>query len=261
MTSVYDQMQSKEIFHLEFLRFLSGKVKTKYFSLKGGANLRFFFRSIRYSEDMDLDVSGVGVTALKDIVMKIFQAPYFQDSLTQFGIERVVPPDIIKAKQTETTQRFKIHLITFAGEDLFTKVEFSRRGFKGNIVVQPVSNAVLRSYKLSPLVVPHYDIQSSAMQKIEALAARAVIQARDIFDLYILSSQFDSVQLKEIKIKSSRLTKAHENVFEVNFEKFRDTVISYFSAEDQAVYNSASLWDEIKLKVSGFIEELRRVNA
>ena len=100
MTSVYDQMQSKEIFHLEFLRFLSGKVKTKYFSLKGGANLRFFFQSIRYSEDMDLDVSGVGMTALKDIVMKIFQAPYFQDSLTQFGIERVVPPDIIKAKQT-----------------------------------------------------------------------------------------------------------------------------------------------------------------
>jgi len=261
MVPVYNQLQLREIFHLEFLRFFSGKVKTKYFSLKGGANLRFFFRSIRYSEDMDLDIYGVGVTALKDIVMKIFQAPYFQDSLTQFGIERIILPDIIRAKQTETTQRFKIHLITFAGEDLFTKVEFSRRGFKGNIVVQSVSNGVLRPYKLPPLLVPHYDIQSSAIQKIEALASRAVIQARDIFDLYILSSQFEPVRLKEIKIKNSRLTKAYENIFEVSSKRFRDTVISYFSAEAQAVYNSEALWDEIKLKVSDFIEELRRVNA
>jgi len=261
MAQVYNQLQLREIFHLEFLRFLSRKVKTKYYSVKGGSNLRFFFRSIRYSEDMDLDVSGVEVTALKDIVMKILQTPYFQESFKQFGIERVILPDMTRAKQTETTQRFKIHLITFAGEDLFTKVEFSRRGFKGKSIVQPVSNAVLRAYKLPPLLAPHYDIQSSAMQKIDALAARAVIQARDIFDLYILSSQFDPARLKEIKIENTRLTKAYENIFEVSFERFRDTVISYFSAEDQAIYNSDSLWDEIKLKVSDFIDELRGINA
>lgn len=254
----YNSLELTEVFHLEFLRWLGRKMKVKYYALKRGVNLRFYFNSSRYSEDMDLDVQGVGVKCLKDIVMKILQAPSFQDTLKPFGVEQVMPPDIARAKQTETTQRFKIHLITSAGEDLFTKVEFSRRGFKGKVVVQSVSDIILRVYKLSPLLVPHYALQSAIMQKIEALATRSAIQARDIFDLYILSSQYESPKTKEIKINNAKLTKAYENVFEISFEQFRDTVIFYLSCEDQAIYNSPPLWDEIKLKVSTLIEELER---
>ncbi|MFH1782415.1 MAG: nucleotidyl transferase AbiEii/AbiGii toxin family protein [Candidatus Omnitrophota bacterium] len=168
----YNALQLRELFHLEFLRWFGRKVKAEFYALKGGVNLRFFFNSFRYSEDMDLDIKGVEVDILKDVVMKILQALSFQDTLKPFGIERVVPPNISKAKQTETTQRFKIHLITYAGEDLFTKVEFSRRGFKGKAVVQPASDAILRAYKLAPLLLPHYDIQSAVLQKIEALTDR-----------------------------------------------------------------------------------------
>lgn len=255
---VYDPLQLRELFHLEFLRWFGRKVKAGFYALKGGTNLRFFFNSFRYSEDMDLDIQGVEVNILKDVVMKILHALSFQDTLKPFGIERVVPPNIIRAKQTEVTQRFKIHLITYAGEDLFTKVEFSRRGFKGRVVVQPVSDAVLRVYKLAPLLLPHYDIQSTVMQKIGALTGRSVIQARDIFDLYILSSQYESLSLKETKVKKSKLTKAYENTFTVNFEQFRDTVISYLSPEEQTAYNSPLLWDEVRLKVGNFLEELQK---
>lgn len=256
---MYNSLELREIFHIEFLRWLGRKVKLKYYAIKGGTNLRFYFNSSRYSEDMDLDIYGVGIEALKDIVMKILQTPSFQDTFKPFGIEEVVPPDIARAKQTKNTpQRFKIHLITFAREDLFTKVEFSRRGLKGKAVIQPVSDTILRVYKLPPLITPHYDIQSAIMQKIGALATRSVIQARDIFDLYILSSQHKPAKTKEMKTNGAKLTKAYENVFEISFEQFRDTVISYLSADDQAVYNSSALWDEIKLKVANFIDELRR---
>ena len=255
---VYDSLQLREIFHLEFVRWLGRKIKPEHYAVKGGTNLRFFFRSFRYSEDMDLDIKDVGVIVLKDIVMKILQSSSFQDGLTPFGVERVVPPDISRAKQTQTTQRFKIHLITSAGEDLFTKVEFSRRGFKGRVIVQPVPNPILRVYKLPPLLMAHYDIQSAAMQKVEALASRAVIQARDIFDLYVLSSQFEPANAKEIKINNTHLAKAYENLLEVSFEQFRDTVIFYLSTEDQTIYNSSSSWDEVKLKTANFIDELRR---
>ena len=255
---VYNSLQLREVFHLEFLRWLGRKMKAKYYAVKGGANLRFFFNSFRYSEDMDLDVYGLEVDVIKDIVMKILQTPSFQDTFKPFGVERVVPPDITRAKQTETTQRFKIHLITSAEEDLFTKIEFSRRGFEGKVVVQSVSNLILRAYKLPPLLVAHYDIQSAIMQKIKALATRSVIQARDIFDLYILSSQYKPLEGPwEIKTNDAKLIKAYQNVFEVSFEQFRDTVISYLSTEDQTVYNSSSLWDEIKLKAANFIDELR----
>jgi len=253
---VYNQLQLRELFHLEFLRWFTRSIKAKFYALKGGSNLRFFYKSIRYSEDMDLDIQGVEVDVLKDAVMKILQNASFQGMFKAFGCERVVAPDISKAKQTQTTQRFKAHLITSAGEDLFTKIEFSRRGFKGKAVVQPVSDLILRSYKLPPLLVPHYDAQSTTMQKIDALVGRSAIQARDVFDLYILSSQCEPLELKDAA-SNARLEEAHENVFEVSFEQFRDTVVSYLSLDDQSVYNSSSSWDEIKLKAANFIEQLR----
>jgi len=257
--SAYDSLQIREIFHLEFLRYLGKKVKTQNYALKGGVNLRFFFNSFRYSEDMDLDVRGEHVNALRDIVMKILQAPSLLDALESFGIEKIVPPDMVKAKQTETTQRFKIHLITASSEDLFTKIEFSRRGFKGKVAVQPVSEVVLRQYKMPPLLLPHYEISSAIAQKIEALANRKEIQARDIFDIYVLSSQYKEEEIP--RLEKNIFPKARQNVFAVEFEQFRDTVLSYLSASDQAVYNTASSWDEIKLKVVSSIEELRKKNA
>lgn len=255
---MYNPLQIRELFHLEFLRWFDRKVKVGSYVLKGGTNLRFFFNSLRYSEDMDLDIQGVQINLLKSIVMKILQAVSFQDVLRPFGVERVVPPDIGRAKQTETTQRFKIHLITYAEEELFTKVEFSRRGFAGKIVVQPVSNTILREYKLAPLLVPHYDVQSTIMQKIGALAGRSVIQARDVFDLYILHSQYDPHKMIKTEIKAVVLKKAYENMFAINFEQFRDTVLVYLSPEEQVVYNSFPLWDEIRLKVGNFIDELQK---
>jgi len=252
----YNSLQLREIFHLEFLRWLGKKIKAENYILKGGVNLRFFFNSFRYSQDLDLDISGIRVDILKDIVMKILQSPSFQDTLKSFGVERVVHPDISKAKQTETTQRFKIHLITASGEDLFTKVEFSRRGFKGKVVVQAVSDVILRAYKMPPLLAPHYEIRSAIMQKIEALAARSVIQARDVFDLFILTPQYNDV-VTNIPV-SNKLTKAYDNIFEINFEQFRDTVLVYLAPEDRATYEKMASWDEIKLKVSSFIDELRK---
>ncbi|MCX5643056.1 MAG: nucleotidyl transferase AbiEii/AbiGii toxin family protein [Candidatus Omnitrophica bacterium] len=160
-------LQFREIFHLEFLRRFAREIKRGQYALKGGSNLRFFFNSVRYSEDMDLDINGIEVAILKETVLKILGTSSFQEILRPFGIKRIVPPDIRRAKQTQTTQRFKVHLITNSGEDLFTKVEFSRRGIKGNVFVEPVSNIILREYKLPPLMVSHYDISSAIKQKIE----------------------------------------------------------------------------------------------
>lgn len=263
--NTYNPLQLREIFHLEFLRWLGKKIKAENYALKGGVNLRFFFNSFRYSEDMDLDILGIKVDVLKDTVMKILGTLSFQDAINPFGIKKIVPPDISKAKQTETTQRFKIHLLTSNGEDLFTQVEFSRRGFRGKVVVQSVPDVILRAYKMPPLLVAHYEIQSTTAQKIGALAARKVIQARDIFDLYILSSQYNYIEfrgtekLQDIKIPAiDKLKKAHDNIFEISFEQFRDTVLSYLAPEDQSVYGKADRWDEIKLKVANFIDELRK---
>ena len=204
---------------------------------------------------MDLDIEGVRIERVKKTVMEILSARGFSDNLKSFGIDKIVPPDITKAKQTETTQRFKIHLLTASGEDLFTKVEFSRRGIKGNSLVESVSTSILRSYKMAPLLVSHYDVSSAATQKIQALAQRFVLQARDIFDLFVLSSQYADVQPKFFSLSKTVLKTAYENIFLVSFPQFRDTVVAYLGVEDQKTYSSQAVWDEIKLKAAHFVEE------
>lgn len=259
---MFNSLQQREIFHLEFLRWFSRKAKAKYYALKGGVNMRFFFSSLRYSEDMDIDVSDLGVEVLQEVVLGILLTQAFRRIFESHGIENIIAPDITKAKQTEITQRFKIHLITFAGEDLFTKIEFSRRGLKKGIIVQSVSDHILRSYKLTPLLIPHYNIKSTIIQKIDAIASRSVTQARDIYDLYILNSQFVGTEITESEIiEKDKFKKAYNNLFAVTFEQFRDSVISYLPPEEQIIYNKDSSWDEVRLKAANLIGEFRSEHA
>ena len=252
---LYDNLQIREVFHIEFLKNFTKKIKPSFYAVKGGVNMRLFFDSVRYSEDMDLDINKISVYALRDTVMKIIGSSTFLTELKSFGVEKVLPPDITKAKQTETTQRFKIHLITHQGEDLFTKIEFSRRRSSGNTVVELIQEKVLRRYGMSPLIVSHYDAETAVNQKIGALANRKAVQARDIFDIYILSTQVVPNKKGRLKVTQEIRKVAGENVFSVSFHRFRDTVLNYFSEEDRAVYENKELWDEIRLKVNGFICE------
>src|SRR5260370_39275203 len=50
------EKQAIELFHLLFLQQLGTRADKGLYALKGGCNLRFFFRSIRDSDDLDLDV-------------------------------------------------------------------------------------------------------------------------------------------------------------------------------------------------------------
>ena len=259
---IYSDLQIREIFHLEFLRYFGRKIKPSLYVLKGGVNLRLFFNNIRYSEDMDLDVSGAEVHVIKDCVMDILKMRYFQENLKPFGIKNILPPAIERAKQTETTQRFKIHLINSADMDLFTKIEFSRRGMTGEMDVNSPSESLLRTYKITPVLIPHYNIYAAMRQKICALAGRPIVQARDIFDIYILSSQLDPDKAKkEVSVPKNMFLKAREHIFDIKFEEFRDTVISYLSTEDRAVYNNSASWEEICLKAASFLEQLEKKHA
>lgn len=219
--------------------------------------MRFFFGSIRYSEDMDLDLAEVRVDVIQDIVLQILKSQNFIDNLRPYSIQSISVPDMVKAKQTETTQRFKMHLITFAGEDLFTKVEFSRRGLKDGIMASAVPGSILRDYKLIPIIVPHYNAMAATLQKISALASRPAVQARDIFDLYILNPKLNDPEINSLKTpEKEKLERAYKNLFSVTFGQFRDSVVSFLSPDEQTSYSSSLFWDEIKLKVANLLEQL-----
>jgi len=256
LSTSYGHLEFREIFHLEFLRRLGGKLDPKVFCIKGGGNLRFFFGSVRYSEDLDLDIAGCPVDRLKDLVLGIFRSPSLIDTLGSFGIRELRPPDMVSAKQTETTQRFKVHILTEAGEDLFTKVEFSRRGIDRGAAVELVPDHFLRRYGLSPIIAPHYGLAAAIQQKVRALASRTIVQARDIFDLHVLLARPGAGEASSAFPERSLLHQARERIYEVGFDIFRDTVLSYLSIDDRKAYDRPETWDELRLQVAEYLESL-----
>src|SRR5260370_29389771 len=67
------EKQAIELFHLLFLQQLGTRVDKGLYALKGGCNLRFFFRSIRYSDDLDLDVHTIAKATLRKNENQIFK--------------------------------------------------------------------------------------------------------------------------------------------------------------------------------------------
>jgi Nucleotidyl transferase AbiEii toxin, Type IV TA system len=104
---VTSDRQAVELFHLHFVRLLCSGPSKGSFAIKGGCNLRFFFESVRYSEDIDLDVAGLPVHALKDKVSGVLRGPPLSLALRSRGIAIA---SVSAPKQTETTQRWKLGL-------------------------------------------------------------------------------------------------------------------------------------------------------
>ena len=249
-------LQIREVFHLEFLREVLKKVPSSNFVLKGGSNLRFFFGSIRYSEDMDLDISGMPAFKLREKSLVALNSGTLRNRLQTFGVEELILPDMKSAKQTETVQRFKVHLLTVAGEDLFTKIEFSRRGFDACFQAEAVGAEVIGGYQLPPLIIPHYLAPSAIKQKIKAILARRQTEARDIFDLYLLSSWSGKDNREELKkLPRGKLKQAQEKIYSIDYGQYRDKVVSFLAEEHQSQYDSERVWDEIRLRAVALLEK------
>src|SRR3989338_3478036 len=115
--------QTIELFHLLFLKYLESKLDKTLYALKGGANLRFFFKSIRYSEDIDFDTKTIAKNTLRQKITKLLKSQPFEQILYSQGIEIT---HLTEAKQTDTTQRWKLTLqVKNTSLPLPTKIEFS----------------------------------------------------------------------------------------------------------------------------------------
>ena len=66
-------IQVVEHFHLLFLAQLGARLDKKLYALKGGCNLRFFWKSIRYSEDIDFDAHTIAKHTLQKNVRQILR--------------------------------------------------------------------------------------------------------------------------------------------------------------------------------------------
>jgi hypothetical protein len=249
-----DARQTIEVFHLLFLRALGARVDKSLFSLKGGCNLRFFLRSIRYSEDMDLDIQTMAVGTLRNNVNRLLVEPAFVQALRTHGIELL---KIAAPKQTETTQRWKLILRnTSSGADTPTKIEFSRRGLDDDRSIEPVDAAIIREYRLYPVIVQHYTVSAAMAQKVLALALREQIQSRDVFDLKLLIDAGGTTHPLPASA-AARLEAAIENAMAVDYDAFAGQVLAYLQPEYQQHYRDKEVWAALQNDVVNSLWTLR----
>lgn len=233
-----------EQFHLLFLEQLGRKLDKRHYALKGGCNLRFYLRSVRYSEDMDLDVQSTPVNVLQERMDQILSGTALARILQARGlaITQVSAP-----KQTETTQRWKVALSAReTGLPLHTKIEFSRRGMEASPVFEPVDSALMRDYQLTPFLASHYPPETAFRQKIDALIHRAQTQARDVFDLDHLLRMGVSTRGM---VLPQHWRNAQENAMALTFGVFKAHVLAFLAPDHQAHYDDPQVWDEMVLRV------------
>jgi hypothetical protein len=245
-----------EMFHLVLLRALVAKGERRsLIALKGGCNLRFYFGSVRYSEDMDLDVTVVAPSTLKNMVDRILVSPLVVSPLRMRGIAVV---ETSAPKQTETTQRWKIGL-SVRGLDLpiRTKIEFSRRDAIRGTAFEGIAPELLRSHGLTQVLATHYAAPAAAVQKIHALSARAEPQARDVFDLELLFARPECAELALAAPQKRWLAAAIENAMTITYDEFRSQVVAYLDPEQTAPYESEEAWNAMQQTVIARLEALR----
>lgn len=94
-------IQHIECFHLVLLRLLEARFDRARWAVKGGVNLRAWFGSRRYSEDLDIDALGGQPHVLEEKVDRLLASRPFADLLATQGLALARSS---KPQQTDTTQ-------------------------------------------------------------------------------------------------------------------------------------------------------------
>jgi predicted nucleotidyltransferase component of viral defense system len=250
------EAQIIEIFHLLLMQVLTAHSRDQ-FVLKGGANLRYYFGSVRYSNDIDLDFTGKEGWPVEQLVDAALAGRALKTLLDQQGI---VIGESSKPKQTETTRRWKLGLDRkdAAGALIRTKVEFSNRGNgDDDVLYETIPHRIVDPYAIRPATMSHYGQTAALAQKIAALALRSDTKARDIFDLELL------FRLRRAKSDTHALDVSHamqaaQRALEVGYASFRSEVLPFLDPDVAMLYESQDEWGRIRGRVSDELEVLTK---
>lgn len=251
---MWNDRQAIEVFHLLFLRALAARIDPAFFVLKGGCNLRFFCKSTRYSEDIDLDVRTVAVNTLKKHVEALLASSAF---LNMIRAQRLTVEAVTSAKQTGATKRWKLQIrVGDSPQAIPTKIEFSRRQFNADLQLEAVDAELINRYRLYAVFTQHYTPAVAFLHKVEALALRNQTQARDLFDLKLLLDM--SARPPAGDDLGRILPAAVDNAIGIGFDDFAGQVLAYLEPEYQDRYRSRKVWEMLQAEVVEALGALRQ---
>ncbi len=236
-----------EVFHLSFLTVLRSRVDVSRYVLKGGVNLRYFFASPRYSEDIDFDIAGAAGWGSSSQIDKTLKSDALRRLLAAAQIT-LSASDVTLQKDTPTTKRWRV-LFTAEGhtERIRTKVEFSGRNGERRLDLARVPDSIVAAYALQPPLVQHYLGDAATEQKVVALAARPETQARDVFDLELLLRSFP---LASEAVDPQVCSQAAEAAMALRYADFETQVAPFLEGSMAELYDQVT-WENMQDRVVG----------
>lgn len=238
-----------EAFHLGFFQVLPTRLEPARYVLKGGANLRYFFGSDRYSEDVDLDMVDVEPSALAHKVDTVLESTALGLLFRRSGL---AIDEFTKPKQTATTRRWKIAVEAPGhSQRIRTKIEFSNRNGDDRRILEAVPRRIVAPFAVRAPTVQHYTAEAAVEQKVRALAGRSQTQARDLFDLDLLLRQ-QSVEAGALKREV--LADAADRALELPFDAFQAQVMPFLEPAVASLYD-ADAWERMQLEVAERLRE------
>lgn len=260
-----DSVAIRESFHLLVLRAIAPPLGLG-LRLKGGVNLRAFYGSERYSEDMDLDADPRLQQRLKHLLPEAIRSVSTRRALLELGI-RDIEMGNQPAKDTDTVLRYKMGLMA-GGVRYPTKIEVSYRGEAPAEWARLASPLVDVTAPYIPAgtsfpAIGYYGRPAALWQKVFALAARTEVQARDVFDLgVLLDSRHDErygpvdVGFLRAYLTDEILQEAARRALEITSEEFREQVVAFLPPERRSYY--AAEWVTTQVAVASFIEAIQQ---
>ncbi len=261
-----------ELFHVLFLAALP-PVEKGFSVLKGGGNLRFFFGSPRYSQDLDFDVPYASIESIQTTMTRALKSPPLLDGLRAHGI--LIATRSI-GKQTDVTQRWNVVLelqLEARGavrQPARTKIEFSCHpellDYLDDHQIDFVRDDVAARYSRRPSQTLHYGATSAVLQKVRALNERTLVQSRDVWDLEMLfrehptnraRSRLDTGVFGDDAQRDDVLNNAIKRVYELNFDAFQSQVVAFLDDGYAEQNDRPAIWDQIQLTVVDGLERLR----
>jgi hypothetical protein len=231
-----------ERFHLAFVEVAAVRLPISDFVVKGGANLRFFFRSPRRSRDIDFNYVGSRFESFAGRVDEVLQSRALSELLRQHEITLINPR---RHKQSETTRRWKLSLATPLVAEADSKIEFSAREEPlDDFELRPVDSELARRLGGRSVPINRYGAIAMVAQKVSALRHRSETQPRDIFDLDLLFRTHPDA-LAQAPVDQRALEEAIERARALTYEEYVSTVVDYLEEEIMDVLGTENAWNDM----------------
>lgn len=244
-----------EDFQAAFLEVASATLPVAEYAVKGGANMRFFFGSVRSSKDIDFDYLGARFRTWETRVNALFDAGALARLLRLRGI-RISALNRLK-KQTEVTRRWSLRLESATVRDASSKIEFSERGAgadrrddRETAVVDP---ELARTLVMGRVALQHYVPSAAIAQKVRALRGRSQTEPRDVFDIDHLLRRYPDA-LARAPVDADELESAVARARALVYDEYASAVVPYLDEELWPVLASEEAWGAMQSRVADTLE-------